>query len=439
MNVLIWFRRDLRAADHPALSLAAGMGRVLPLYIVEPEFWRQAYQAGRHWAFAAESLAALREDLGALGAPLILRVGPAEEVLDRLCRQHHITRILSHAGPETQWSAARDHRLRGWAREAGVDWRELPLPAPSDPAAERPALSPVPGLEPGPIPTAKALKLAEDRCPHRQAGGRAQGLLLMDSFLARRGEGYRSASTSPLGAERASSRLSAHLAFGTLSRREIAAAATARQAERPGGAWAPALSAFRSHLALRDTLMQQTPPPAAEQAAQVDAARLTALERGETGLPFLDACLRYVAATGWLPSRLRGMVASVATGQLGLDWRAAGPVLARRFTDYDPSLFWPLLRQAVQTGAPCNPVRFGQMQDPSGAFTRAWVPELAPVPDPFLHTPWAWSGFHRLAGRRYPEALVSPGPRSGPRSGPRAAPALPRQRRGPTAQLCLDL
>jgi deoxyribodipyrimidine photo-lyase len=88
MNVLVWFKRDLRVQDHPALALAAGLGAVLPVYVVEPEYWALPDTSARQWDFAAESLTALREDLGALGAPLIVRTGDAVEVLARLVRAH---------------------------------------------------------------------------------------------------------------------------------------------------------------------------------------------------------------------------------------------------------------------------------------------------------------------------------------------------------------
>ncbi|MDE3029702.1 MAG: deoxyribodipyrimidine photo-lyase, partial [Paracoccaceae bacterium] len=85
MNVLVWIRRDLRVQDHPALALAATMGAVLPLFVAEPAVWAAPDRSARQWGFVTECLAELREGLGALGAPLVVRVGPAEIVLERLC------------------------------------------------------------------------------------------------------------------------------------------------------------------------------------------------------------------------------------------------------------------------------------------------------------------------------------------------------------------
>ena len=441
MNVLVWFKRDLRVADHPALALAAGMGAVLPVYIVEPEYWALPDTSARQWAFTEDCLTDLRGALGDLGAPLVVRVGDAVEVLAQLCRAHGIGRIISHEETGNLWTFARDRRVQAWARTTGIDWVELPQSGVvrrlkgrdgwagrrdgfmAQAIQELPALTAVPGAEPGAIPTARMLRLADDRCLHRQAGGRARGLAALDSFLTSRGQPYRAAMSSPLTGERACSRLSPHLALGSLSVREVAQATAARQAERPGGGWGGSLTSFQSRLAWRDHFMQKLESqPDIEtrclhrateglRPREADAQRLAAWASGETGLPFLDACMRYLAATGWLNFRMRSMVMAVASYQLWLDWRATGPVLARLFTDYEPGIHWPQVQmQSGTTGINTiriyNPVKQGLDQDPTGVFTRRWVPELAPVPDGFLQEPWKWPGAAGLLGRRYPEPLV---------------------------------
>jgi len=278
-------------------------------------------------------------------------------------------------------------------------------------------------VEPGPIPSARALKLADDRCLHRQIGGRAQAERLLDSFLSARGEPYRTAMSSPLTAERACSRLSPHLAFGTVSLREAAQITRARQAERPGGRWGGALTSFQSRLAWRDHFIQKLedqpsieiralhPGAEAVRPRLSDATRLQAWAAGETGLPFLDACMRYLAATGWLNFRMRAMVTSFASYHLWLDWRQSGAHLARMFTDYEPGIHWPQVQMqsgttGINTPRIYNPVKQGLDQDPAGVFTRRWVPELAAVPDAFLHEPWKWPEARRLLGHRYPEPVI---------------------------------
>jgi deoxyribodipyrimidine photo-lyase len=441
MNVLVWYKRDLRVHDHPALTEAASLGSVLPLYIVEPEYWRLPDISARHFAFLAETLTDLRDQTARAGAPLVIRTGDAVEVLERMCRQHDIRVILSHEETGNGWTYARDRRVAAWARASGIEWREVPQSGVvrrlahrngwqrqrdafmAAPQLEVPALRAVSGVETGSLPHPRALRLAEDACPHRQRGGRGQGLDLLHSFLNARGEPYRAAMSSPVSAERACSRLSPHIALGSLSLREVVHTTAARQADHPAGRWGGALASFQSRLAWRDHFMQklEDQPDIETRCLQAaaerlrprisDAARLAAWEKGETGLPFLDACLRYLAATGWLNFRARAMVMACASYHLWLDWRATGAILARRFTDYEPGIHWPQVQmQSGTTGMNTpriyNPVKQGWDQDPTGVFTRRWLPELAAVPDAYLQNPWKWSGAGSVLGRRYPEPVV---------------------------------
>ncbi len=433
MNVLMWFKRDLRMADHPALALAAARGRVLPVWLAEPDYWRLPDVSARHWAMTTEAVDSLRGDLAAAGLPLVVRMGEAVLVLERLCRAHGITEIVSHEETGNLWTWGRDKRVAAWARAAGIRWTEVPqsgvqrgLAGGRDGfmTAEQVmphGLTPVPGVEPGAMPSARAMGLADDPCPHRQQSGRARALATLDSFLTSRGAPYRAAMSSPLSGERACSRLSPHLALGVLSLREVVQATAARQAERPSGDWGGSLRSFQARLAWRDHFIQKLEDcPSIETTALQeaglrvsDAARLAAWEAGATGLPFLDACLRYLRATGWLNFRARAMVMACASYHLWLDWRAAGTVLARRFTDYEPGIHWPQVQmQAGVTGSGApriyNPVKQGWEQDPTGAFTRRWLPELAAVPDLYLQEPWRWPGASQLLGRRYPEPVVDP-------------------------------
>lgn len=442
MNVLFWFKRDLRVHDSPALALAASLGPVLPVYLVEPEYWALPDTSARQWSFTAECLADLRRDLAQLGAPLVVRVGEAQAALDRLCRQHAITHIVSHQEIGNLWTYGRDRRVAAWARAAGVEWTELPqsgvvrgLRGRNDWARQRdrfttadmaptpPAVTAIAGAEPGQIPTARALRLGDDRCGHAQIGGRSQALGLLDSFLTKRGESYRSAMSSPLGAERACSRLSPYLALGALSGREVAQITQEALRARPGGRWPGALSSFQSRLAWRDHFMQKLEDQPSIQTQclhraaenlrprESDASRLAAWSTGQTGLPFVDACMRYLDATGWLNFRMRAMVMAVASYHLWLDWRATGAVLARRFTDYEAGIHWPQVQMqsgttGINTPRIYNPVKQGLDQDPQGIFTRRWVPELSDVPDALLQTPWRWQGARALLGHRYPEPVV---------------------------------
>ncbi len=444
MTSCVWFKRDLRVADHPALCHAAALGApVLCLYILEPQLWRQPDASGRHYAFLRESLAQLRADLARLGAPLVIRVGAAVEVLEDLRRAHGIRTLVSHEEVGNLWTYDRDRRVADWARGQGVDWRELPQSGVMRRLGNRdhwqrrrdafmagalvpepPRLAGVDG-ESHPLPDPGDLGLEPDPLIRPQPGGSRAARDLLESFLTARGESYRWAMSTPLQGARACSRLSPHFALGTLSIRQAVQATAAAQARAPSKAWAQSLRSFQARLAWRDHFMQklEDTPEIETQCLHSayeglrprvpDPLRLAAWDRGETGLPFVDACMRSLRATGWLNFRMRSMVMAVASYHLWLDWRATGAVLARRFTDYEPGIHWPQVQmQSGTTGMNTirlyNPVKQGHDQDPTGAFTRRWLPELAAVPAPFLQEPWRWEGAGQLLDRGYPAPIVDP-------------------------------
>jgi deoxyribodipyrimidine photo-lyase len=440
--VICWFKRDLRVQDHPALARAVRLGPVIPLYIVEPEMWAQGDASGRHYAVLCEALESLRDELAALGLPLVLRVGAAVPELEDLRAAHGVTDLVSHEETGNGWTFARDRRVADWARGQGVAWHEVPqcgvmrrldnrdrwqgargafMRAPEVPVVSGAVA--VPGVECDDMPAAEALEL-EDHCPERQRGGRRAAQRALESFLTTRGESYTRAMSSPVTGARACSRLSPHLAVGTLSIREAVQAGWRAPAGR-GADWARAMRSFQARLAWRDHFMQKLEDePAIEhrclhpayeglRPAEPDAARLAAWARGETGLPFVDACMRSLIVTGWLNFRMRSMLMAVASYHLWLDWRATGAVLARYFTDYEPGIHWSQVQmQSGTTGMNTiriyNPVKQGLDQDPTGAFTRAWVPELAGVPDAQLQQPWDWDGAGGLLGKGYPAPIVDP-------------------------------
>ncbi|MGI3184852.1 FAD-binding domain-containing protein [Nioella aestuarii] len=441
MGTILWFKRDLRVEDNPALAQAAAAGGpVLPLYVVEPDYWALPDSSARQWRFVAECLHELRGDLGSMGAPLLVRTGDAVDVLDALRATHGITRLISHEETGNLWTFDRDRRVADWARMHGVEWQEVRQPGVSRGLGHRrgwqarrdkamrapletvPSGLPPHGLDPGIIPDAADLRLAFDPCPGRQKGGRARALDLQSAFLDRRAAGYLSRMSSPLTAGAACSRLSPHLAFGTLSMREAVQAVDRSRSEAGPNR---CLKGYGSRLAWRDHFIQklESQPdietlclhPAYEgiRPRVPDAVRLAAWQAGETGLPFVDACMRQLIHTGWINFRMRAMLMAVASYHLWLDWRVTGQHLARLFTDYEPGIHWPQVQMqsgttGINTPRIYNPVKQGLDQDPDGRFIRQWLPELRPVPDAFLHCPWDWAGAGRLLGHAYPVPVVEP-------------------------------
>jgi deoxyribodipyrimidine photo-lyase len=250
---LVWFKRDLRVYDHAPLTQAARLGPVLPLYIAEPGLWSQADAAARHWAFITESLDELTRDLTALGQPLVIRVGEATSVLTDLLDRLPIAALWSHEETGNGWTYERDKSVGRVLRAQGVPWHELPPTGVVRRLLSRDCWSriweermgtpllPPPRLQPlagpaareslGRIPEAGDLGLAPDPCPGRQRGGRRQAESLLEGFLLARGQRYNKELSSPVTAFEACSRLSTHLAYGTLSMRELVQATRLRRAQ----------------------------------------------------------------------------------------------------------------------------------------------------------------------------------------------------------------
>ena len=468
---LVWFKRDLRVHDHAPLAAAAAAGRVLPVYVHEPEMRATDDHDGRHTDFIGESLRELRAELSARGAPLLELHGALPELFDALCAELPITAIHAHEETGNAASYARDCRVRAWAKQRGVAMHEVagsgvvrrlptrdgwherwvariraPLVAAPDRlhglTAEERASIPARLLYRANLDSARPTDYTAP-LPHRQPGGRDAALALLQSFLHERGHDYRRAMSSPVDAESACSRLSAHLTWGTISTREVYQAARHRARElrdalaardphadrAPLVRWQQSLVSFASRLEWRDHFVQKLESePALEDRpyspvyddvwpAVPDAERLAAWRDGRTGYPLVDACMRSLQATGWLTFRMRAMVMSFASHYLWLHWRPAGLVLARGFTDYEPGIHWMQCQmQAGTTGINTiriyNPVKQAEEHDPHGEFVRRWVPEVAPLPTADLLRPWAtpalvqqMHGVH--IGRDYPAPIVA--------------------------------
>ena len=440
---IVWFKRDLRVQDHAALAKAAAAGPVLPIYIAEPGLWAQPDASARQWDFAAECLVELQRDLAALGQPLRVLVGEAVPVLQALSQRHKIAALWSHEETGNGWTFTRDKAVAAWARQQGIAWHEMRQTgvvrrlksrdgwARAWDADMARAITPAPAVLYGPghdgpfrIPTARDLGLRADPCPQRQPGGRSFGLQTLDSFLTRRGRAYRYQMSSPVTAFDASSRLSPHIAWGTVSLREVAQATWQRMRAlgdtEDGKSWRGSLISFSGRQHWHCHFMQKledAPRLEFENLHRAydglrplvpDPVRLQAFCSGTTGFPFVDACLRALDQHGWLNFRMRAMLMSFASYHLWLPWRDTGLYLARQFVDYEPGIHWPQVQMqsgttGINTMRVYNPVKQSHDQDPTGGFIRRFLPELAEVPDSFLHEPWTWEGAARLA---YPAPIV---------------------------------
>ncbi|MBU6252783.1 MAG: deoxyribodipyrimidine photo-lyase [Alphaproteobacteria bacterium] len=441
---VLWFKRDLRLADHAALGAAAAAGPVLPLFIVEPDYWQLPDTSFRQWEFWRGCVADLADAIRAQGGTLCIAQGDAVAVLEALRQHHGPFTLWSHEETGNGWTYARDRRVKRWARAQGITWHErrqfgvLRGPGLNRDiwAGQWEALMREPVLiqphvhwaatQSMPLPTYAELGLHPDGIQFLQTPGREAGITLLTSFLHDRGQQYTREMSSPVTAEQACSRLSPYLTYGALSMREVFQAAERRlmalhtSSDKSRAGWAQSMRSFIARLHWHCHFIQklESEPEIEHQPfarmyvgmrpQPADPDKLAAWAEGRTGYPFIDAAMRYLTAHGWINFRMRAMLMSFAAYDLWLPWQEAGLILARKFVDFEPGIHWSQCQmQSGETGINTvrvySPVKQGHDQDPKGNFIRQWVPELAQVKGALVHEPWR---LDRSAAPHYPPPIV---------------------------------
>jgi deoxyribodipyrimidine photo-lyase len=451
LTALVWFRRDLRLHDHPALRAALARDeRVVPVFCLDERLLRGRHSSGARTQFLLECLADLDRALRERGSGLVLREGPPEYELARLADEVgadslHFTRDVTpfarargarvrealaaassevepcgHTGLSAVEEVGALHTQAGkpytiftpfhrtWEREPRRELLGAPRKLPRLPS----------GLAKGRLPSLKALGLQQEVQRPARGGERAARERLRE-FLAKDVRDY-GLGRDALG-EDSTSRLSPYLHFGCVSPREV-------EARLPPGAGA---EAFRRQLCWRDFhhhVLLHFPRNAHSEFQERYRGKLRwsrsrrNFERwceGQTGYPLIDAGMRQLRREGWMHNRARLAVGSFLTKDLGIDWRWGERHFMRLLLDGDEANNngnWQWIASVGTDPQPVfrriyNPARQMETHDPDGRYVRRWVPELANVPEEYLREPWRMPTTVQreagcLIGGDYPRPIV---------------------------------
>ncbi|MEH6664765.1 MAG: deoxyribodipyrimidine photo-lyase [Brevundimonas sp.] len=453
--VIVWFRRDLRLADNPALTEAAAAGApVICLYIHDDLLDGRPMGAASRW-WLDKSLRALAADLKDRGASLCLRSGESESVLRSVVEATGAQAVLMNRMFEpAAWE--RDAAIAEGLKADGVACRGfngtlLARPGSVRTGQDAPykvftpflkALLNAAGAPPpreGPRTLAGVDSLTSEAVddwslhptrPDWSGGfdwtpGEAGAREALSRFLAGPLKAYGDGRDIP--GDEGTSRLSPHLHFGEIS--PWRAVRAARQAAEDGRVPAAQAEKFVSEIGWREFsahLLHQFPhmavrafrPEFEAMAWRDDAQGLEAWKRGMTGYPIVDAGMRELWATGWMHNRVRMIVASFLIKDLLIDWRAGEAWFRDTLVDADMGnniQNWQWVAGSGADAAPYfrifNPVTQGEKFDGDGAYVRRWIPELARLSDRWIHAPWTapkevlGAAGIRL-GRDYPAPIV---------------------------------
>lgn len=462
---LVWFRRDLRVDDQPALHRALQQcRRVYCAFIFDREILDALPRADRRLEFIRASLLELDADLRQLAqqahAGLIVLHDRASTAVPALAQQLGVQAVFAAHDYEPQ-AQVRDARVRGALASLGIalhtvkdhvifEGREIlsgggtpytvftpykrawlarlhaagALPV-HQTAPWACALAPRPVALRAPVPTLAALgfqatNLAQLKIPTGSSGARQ----LFEDFFERMDQYHE---TRDFPALKGPSYLGVHLRFGTISLRRLVALAQQRSLHGDPGAatWLSELvwrEFYFQVLANFPHVVSHAFKPAYdaigwEEGAQADRL-FQAWCEGRTGYPIVDAAMAQLNQSGYMHNRLRMVAASFLVKDLGLDWRRGERYFAERLNDFDLAANnggWQWVASSGCDAQPWfrifNPVRQSRQFDPQGRFIRRYLPQLAALPDAALHAPWLARPAELAAagvtpGRSYPLPLV---------------------------------
>lgn len=459
--IIVWFRNDLRLADHAALAAAAETGAaILPVYILDDASPGQFRLGGASRWWLNFSLESLDAELRERGGKLVLRRGDAKAVLADVLGETGATAVHATRGYEP-WEPALEQAVTKLCADRGAAFLTFPgrllfEPGAIATGAAKPfrvftpfwkaCLANAPPGTPLPIPKLAAFASTNSetletvallpRKPDWASGfrdtwmpGEVAVRERLAGFIEHGLQGY-AEHRNRLDID-GTSRLSPHLHFGEISPNQVWHAVQDAAARRGGAADRGAESFLRElgwrefsyHLLANFPDMPGTAlrPEFARFPWRSDTAGLKAWQTGQTGYPIVDAAMRELWATGFMPNRARMIVASFLVKHLLISWQTGADWFLDTLVDADlanNSASWQWVAGSGTDAAPYfrifNPVLQAAKFDPDGDYVRKWVPELARLAAPDIHAPWqapalvlAEAGLS--LGKNYPQPIVDHG------------------------------